>query len=95
MSREFWAASIRCSERPQSSSPTEASKISIVRSVARIRWEAQTALQWRKKKTKKMSVERNLFIDLWTYCRSSLGIPSYRLCNKFDVLSRLGLKRLR
>lgn len=76
-----------CSRRPQSSSQTGAGKIVTTRLNVRTLREAQMLL---KSATKKF-LSRNLCIDLWTYCRSSLDIPSYRLCSKFFVPCRLGL----
>lgn len=89
--KERWhlVASIHYSKHQQSNFPTVASKISTIRSNVQIRLEARTVLKYFPGYHK---ISSNPFIDLWTYCRSLLDIPSYRLYNKFVVPYRLDLE---
>lgn len=82
------AVNIPCLKHRLSNSPMAADRSAIVQSSAQTRWEARTALKcitpfnhW------------NYRSHLWTYYRSSLDIPSYRLCSKFVVLYRQDLHR--
>lgn len=83
---------IDCLKHLESNSVMGANTFSMSPLIAQIRWKARTALEMETTEIFLLQEIIGFFIVLWTYCRSSHDIPSYRLCNKFVVLYRLGLR---